>query len=506
MAGGVLELTRACHEDLERCQRAIVMILQQEPKNHKESVNQNHLINALLDRIVSTSNKLAEIYDDSDGTRKDEITTITGASPATFSIFYNERLRELKEYHHKFAVSIERPETIIEDLAQTSVPQFTGEEGYGKYLDLHQLHTSYINLKKQHIDYITYLDTFCKFEHETVKKNKAYQKYLEDLLAYIVSFYKRAQPLFPINDILTRLDENLLQQMKGTPAADGIKAEAPKPKSVPVSSSLEGVDDDEPQPEPQPVAPTAADKKDKPVYCDACEKAFAKQTVYNAHLTGKKHIKAAQAKAKATQVKTENGESSNDNIKKYNFNDIVSLEYKINMLGQLLERTIQDTRANVEKRQSKTPEELEMEAEEEEAEVEAESEEEEEEVRQSIPNYPVGWDGKPIPYWLYKLHGLGIEYKCEICGNQSYWGRRAFERHFQEWRHAHGMRCLGIPNTRHFHEITSIADAQELYKKIKVETQTQIWKPDAEEEFEDSSGNVFNKKTFDDLKRQGLIA
>lgn len=45
-------------------------------------------------------------------------------------------------------------------------------------------------------------------------------------------------------------------------------------------------------------------------------------------------------------------------------------------------------------------------------------------------NLPLGWDGKPIPYWLYKLHGLGIEYKCEICGNYSYWGRRAFERHF----------------------------------------------------------------------------
>jgi len=27
-------------------------------------------------------------------------------------------------------------------------------------------------------------------------------------------------------------------------------------------------------------------------------------------------------------------------------------------------------------------------------------------------NLPLGWDGKPIPYWLYKLHGLGIEYKC----------------------------------------------------------------------------------------------
>ena len=66
---------------------------------------------------------------------------------------------------------------------------------------------------------------------------------------------------------------------------------------------------------------------------------------------------------------------------------------------------------------------------------------------------------RPIPYWLYKLHGLGIEFKCEICGNFSYWGRKAFERHFQEWRHAYGMKCLRIPNTVHFKEITSINDA-----------------------------------------------
>lgn len=48
------------------------------------------------------------------------------------------------------------------------------------------------------------------------------------------------------------------------------------------------------------------------------------------------------------------------------------------------------------------------------------------------------------------------EFKCEICGNHSYWGRRAFERHFKEWQHQHGMRCLGIPNTKNFNEITSI--------------------------------------------------
>ena len=96
---------------------------------------------------------------------------------------------------------------------------------------------------------------------------------------------------------------------------------------------------------------------------------------------------------------------------------------------------------------------------------EEQKEEEEEEDEDEKPiynplNLPLGWDGKPIPYWLYKQYGLDKEYKCEICGNQSYWGRRAFDMHFQEWRHHNGMRCLGIPNTKHFHDITKIEDAK----------------------------------------------
>ena len=37
---------------------------------------------------------------------------------------------------------------------------------------------------------------------------------------------------------------------------------------------------------------------------------------------------------------------------------------------------------------------------------------------------------QPIPYWLYKLHGLNISYTCEICGNFTYRGPKAFQRHF----------------------------------------------------------------------------
>lgn len=49
---------------------------------------------------------------------------------------------------------------------------------------------------------------------------------------------------------------------------------------------------------------------------------------------------------------------------------------------------------------------------------------EEDEARIYNPlKLPLGWDGKPIPYWLYKLHGLGTEYKCEICSDYVYQGR-----------------------------------------------------------------------------------
>lgn len=38
-----------------------------------------------------------------------------------------------------------------------------------------------------------------------------------------------------------------------------------------------------------------------------------------------------------------------------------------------------------------------------------------------------------------------------------------------------------------------------------MQKQGERWIPEAEEEFEDSLGNVVNKKTYEDLKRQGLL-
>ncbi len=103
------------------------------------------------------------------------------------------------------------------------------------------------------------------------------------------------------------------------------------------------------------------------------------------------------------------------------------------LLGELT-GVIADTKANVERRFSLTARERELEQE---APVkkpvpvtnttaETVNEEEEEDEEEKIYNplkLPLGWDGKPIPYWLYKLHGLGVEYRCEICSDAVYMGR-----------------------------------------------------------------------------------
>jgi len=187
------------------------------------------------------------------------------------------------------------------------------------------------------------------------------------------------------------------------------------------------------------------------------------------------------------------------------------LEVQITRLCELLGEHIQATESNVERKQARTGEEILADLVDEKVEVIDTAEDDAESVSSNESEIynplqlPLGWDGKPIPYWLYKLHGLNISYSCEICGNYQYRGRRAFERHFQEWRHQHGMRCLRIPNLKAFHEITQIEDAKSLWEKIQKEEEALAFKVENEEEFEDAEGNVFNRKTFEDLRRQGLI-
>ena len=52
--------------------------------------------------------------------------------------------------------------------------------------------------------------------------------------------------------------------------------------------------------------------------------------------------------------------------------------------------------------------------------------------------------------------------------------------------------------------MTTIADALALQKALDARKVGQ-WKRETDEECEDADGNVYNKKTYEDLRRQGLI-
>jgi splicing factor 3A subunit 3 len=67
------------------------------------------------------------------------------------------------------------------------------------------------------------------------------------------------------------------------------------------------------------------------------------------------------------------------------------------------------------------------------------------------------------------------------------------------------MRCLGVPNTKHFHDVVSIQDVLALYGKIKDVVKTEQFMGAVDEEFEDTEGNILNRRTYEDLARQGLL-
>ena len=192
----------------------------------------------------------------------------------------------------------------------------------------------------------------------------------------------------------------------------------------------------------------------------------------------------------------------------------------IRLGADVLDAPIRDAGRRLERRLTKTRAELEAERIAAEAEVSApvragggggaaamagaDEDEDEDKPIYNPKKLPLGWDGKPMPYWLWKLQGLNIEYRCEICGDAVIMGRRNFDRHFQEARHAYGMRCLGIPNTKHFHDVVRIEDARRLYEKLRAQLAAEVFVAAHEEEWEDSNGNVLTRQAYEGALRSGM--
>lgn len=509
MSSTLLELTRAGHEEVERLERIIVKDLQTDPTSNKDRLFQSHRVRSLIDQISDTTHKLVEIYEDKDSARKDEIAALGGQTAAginVFSAFY-DRLKEIREYHRRHPAArvldaTDEYEQLLKDEPQI---EFSGEEGFGRYLDMHELYNDYINSKfGEPTEYSAYLEVFSQANKipRKLKLTRQYKEYINKLLEYLIYFFERTEPLQDLERIFSKVTTEFEEQW-ASGLVQGWGNE--NHETGHVSAQHTAIDLDyystveeliEVGPERLKEALASLGLKTGGTLQQRAERIFLTKHTPLEKLD-KKHF------PKGSRGSEQNGIAAALQQNK-DWKEIALMESKMEKLCDLLEETIVRTKENIEKKQALTYEEMEAEREEEEVQADIESDDEEQQIYNPL-KLPMGWDGKPIPYWLYKLHGLGQEFKCEICGNHSYWGRRAYERHFKEWRHQHGMRCLGIPNTKNFNEITSIEEAKELWDRIQERQGVIKWRPDLEEEYEDREGNIYNKKTYTDLQRQGLI-
>ncbi|XP_060525947.1 splicing factor 3A subunit 3 [Cylas formicarius] len=497
----ILEQQRRYHEEKERLVDAMVKEMLHKKNAYREQINSDHRMKYLLDRYMTSTNRLIELYDDKDGQRKAEVAALTG--PNEFQEFYS-RLKQIKDFYRKHPNEISVPMSVeFDELGKArenpteemaNLVEFTDEEGYGKYLDLHECYEKYINLKGiEKVDYITYLGMFDQlYDVPKERKSGEYRKYLLCLMEYLGWFVQRIKPLMDLDAVLEEEAKNAMQQWEAGTCPGWPKETGSALTNVGAHLDLSAFSSWE------ELASLGLDRLKSALMAlglkcggtleERAQRLFS--TKGQSSLDPSLMTKATKGKASKEKEHVRQRE-------------LACLEAQIYKLAELVSAQRAATKENVQRKQARTD------GERDDSENEESAEESPDEGDDDVPynpkNLPLGWDGKPIPYWLYKLHGLNISYNCEICGNYVYKGPKAFQRHFAEWRHAHGMRCLGIPNTAHFANVTQIEDALALWEKLKVQKQGERWQPETEEEYEDSQGNVVNRKTYEDLKRQGLL-
>ncbi|KAL7722964.1 Splicing factor 3A subunit 3 [Entamoeba marina] len=459
-----LEIIRSLHEDIELYEDEIVKLLKEQPVVQEERVSNGHIVQHLNGVINSKTLQLMTLYEDSDKVKENELRLISydpSNSGGVLQTFYNKIALIKEKYADKQPEFPPRVGPTDEDYS-IQIP-FSGEETFGKCLDLTTIYNEMINLVDGGTEwkYIDFVRSFWDWDSDDYKQKryktswKKWKEYIYVIYCYVVGFMKRSQPLVDVDSKVGQIVEKFEEVWKNNDS------------HIINDNSIENV-----------------------LYCSFCDKSFSNPSVIQSHVKSKRHLKLLQC------VKNEE-------------HDVALQMYVIKTLmnGQEMKTIVDNTIENINIKMGRTA----MELDElsrgsmiEEINI-VEQDLEEEEKKKGIDDYPIGEDGRPMPFWLYKLHGLGTEYKCEICGNKVYLGRRNYEKHFQEAQHIRGLKCLGIPNSVEFFDICRIKDAVALHKKIEQDKADKEFDPENDEEFEDGDGNIITKKDYVLLQKQGLI-
>jgi splicing factor 3A subunit 3 len=535
MSTSIFEQLRSSHEMAEVLEASIGVELDRRPVGQKDKIGQQHIISRRVDGIIQANEELSALYSDADNLLKDEIENMVAPRTATTSIESFYSALNTKIAHHERFPSVLAPAAPTAESIITNVDDihFTGAEVWGRYVDLTELHAVYTNLMRsqehavtdssssssstgaqQQKDYLQYMESVLDFQciPHSVKSHRGsreYEAYLEGLCSYLTDYLQRTQPLLDMHELAAEWEQSWPDLWKEHPyrsysssTRQGKTAANVRPDDYnSVSDLLEVGDDMIKSALSHRGLKTGGTSLDRATRLYAVKGLNPDQYPAKFVAKGKKPTSASIAEKDVQDVQPPNSTHRKESMDRWE--RIAYQEYIACNLGDIVtSEVLGASRTHAEKQLTRSIEERMQELKEEELGLlpdiidkeHDENGDDDDDDTYNPKNLPLGWDGKPIPFWMYKLHGLKSEYKCEICGDEVYRGRRAFDRHFHEARHAHGMRVLGIPNTRHFVDVVSIDDAVKLWTKIQAdEAQILAITTGAGVEYEDAEGNVWRK-------------
>ena len=459
----------------------------------------------------------------------------SSSSDALLAVF-DDKLQQLRQYHARHPEPIRKRQKVGlpiadgYDLASMVSPElkkyadlmYTTDEVMGKYFDMQPVlnETSWKDvIPADSFDLLQLLSKGLAVaikETDKLKERKKYLRFLMALRKYLESFLQRSNPLLSLKDIVDPALKDFEEQWRATGGIQGWEHK---------QAESSWVDDHVDKSSLDLSSFKSAEELNEAVDGNSLKTELSKlglkcggtplDRAKRLFMTKDTSLDKLPKKLFAKQQTGEQHGDSTGNAGERRV-DLARQEVIVTSLLNQMRPTLEATIRRAERRQSQTVKERERELEDElhgselpeDQKKNADDDDDSDDDDTPIYNpkgVPLGWDGKPIPYWLFKLHGLNHFYACEICGNESYRGRRNFEKHFAEAKHAYGMKCLGIPNTNHFHGVTAIEDAQQLWKTLQSSLDRDRFDGDKEEEYEDSHGNVLSRTTYEDLARQGLL-
>lgn len=510
-----------------------------------------------LEKIEERHERLRSVYGEEEAEWKNELARLEGDASGVeiWSQFYEEAKALRGGSVQREWATVHEAESLLSADAKARtldacLLSFTPTESFGRYLDLSALHLAFNalpGLALAPLDYLSFLTAlidhhFLPTPTHPTRKAPEYLHFFTDLGNYVQSFIQRTKPLFHLSHRLHTLrlqfdtawqthtfvalsperiesfreatsSESAMQvdAQETSPASlhpwirptllktNGASAHEEAMQRYQTAEEVEWMESwalDEYFTCAAPItfessATSSSTTSTSAYYCPCCSMKLAKDTVWKSHVGSKKHEKSVARYKKHVE-------------------DVSWQEVLIFELLREVSEALEATKEEVEKKQARRPGEASYVGDDDgdsgDDDDDDDDDDDEDEKRRrrrmTKKNYPVGPDGNPLPYWLYRLQGLSHEFKCQICGNASYFGRKAFERHFSDARHSYGLKCLGIDNSKDFFEVTQIDKARQLHQHLTAAKKMGKWDANTMEEFEDDDGTVLDKATHDLLARQ----